>query len=190
MGAMSKVPAPPHQGRWLKAQVERSGKSNAAFARQLGVSREVLQRWFNDQELRMRPAMLWRILEGLKLASVAKAIGNDPGEPARLEQGGSDPMALLQEAFYPSRIVESLMRLDAAGKLSPRAAAVEWRRFSDLVMGTAKPGEPRSALAAPLEERDFDGNVDPFSEQKVPEVPLFEMSVAAGRGRTSQTSPK
>jgi hypothetical protein len=120
-----------HQGQWLKAKVERSGRSNAEFARDVGVRREVVQRWFNQHEIRMRRAIVWRVLDALRLAGVVEELGYVRGDdmPAAVEE-----VPNLTEVYFAGWVFSELMRLDRFGRLNKEGAAKERRKLSDAVM--------------------------------------------------------
>lgn len=151
-----------HQGEWLKAKVQQTGRSNAAFAREVRVSREHLQRCFNEERLSMSPSMMWRVLEGLKLSEFAKMLGHV--KPEESEESQSP----LIQLFYAESVFRKLMHLERTGRLTPEGV----RREKDAM---------DAATVGRTSDREWDENLDPYTEQRLPsEPPQFDLAVAAG----------
>jgi hypothetical protein len=123
-----------HQGQWLRLQIERSRQANAAFARRAGVAREVLQRWFNDVELHMRPAMMWRVLEALGLDKIAGIMGN-VRKPETLKLAADrSVIETLTDYYDVPAIIDTLMQLDLRGELSVPGATAAKKRFDESIL--------------------------------------------------------
>jgi phage repressor protein C with HTH and peptisase S24 domain len=160
-----------HQGRWLKTKIERSGISKSEFARRIGVTREQLQRWFTLHPIRMRRDFMWLVLDQLKLSETADKLGHvRPGSTAEVMP--HDGWQQFVEDSSVQMVFDQMMRIDAGERvrrpLSDEAAAI--------LDKTRREMQESGELEEPL-----DGNVEPYSETKIPfEIPLFELSVAAG----------
>jgi SOS-response transcriptional repressor LexA len=101
-----------HHGNWLRARIERLGKSKAAFARRAGMSPEHLSRLFNEPTLIMRPDAAWRIIDALGLSSAMR--GRAFPDRDWQSKGELDITNYLSKSLF-----DELIALDRSGHLPP-----------------------------------------------------------------------
>lgn len=141
-----------HEGMWLKTQVASTGMTQVKFAVHAKVSRQSLQTWFKQERLDIRGDMLGRLVTGLGYASID---------------------------FFQQRLA-------ADRKLGTAGFIQQQKRWNEQITAARRLG-PRASIADQIaaglpvgESDDFDNNIEPYSEILLPEIPLFDLSVAAG----------
>jgi len=152
-----------HEGRWLKKQIASAGTSQSAFARSIGVPVQSLTRWFRQPVLKMR---------GDNLGKVASGLGVTIDElDARLALARRD--AERQESETDE---QRKSRIEAVGTV--RASIVSEMRRAGLPVG--EDAElPSLAQRAGIEDK-MERIAGWPGAAAAREIPLFELSVAAG----------
>jgi transcriptional regulator with XRE-family HTH domain len=96
-----------NQGEWLRSLIERSGYSNAAFARKAGISREALQRLFKQRRFEVRLSTAWKILRAAGLNdSAARLKYPSSGEVWEDRPGHAKVERLGAAAFFDNVILD------------------------------------------------------------------------------------
>ena len=153
---------PYHQGAWLKRKVAQSGRSTAEFARQIGVARETLQRWYKETPLRgMRPHLLWKVIDLLNLTSKVEEWGNVRESEDRVRPQ-TDYRGIMMDASTVEHIISDIMRDERL------PGTVDYRM--ETLQKVAR-GEPSN----------WHENIDMASMHSVAPIPTFDLAVAAGQ---------
>lgn len=145
-----------HQGDWLRRSIAEGGETITAFSNRTGISRDAINKWLSQEHLQIR-------LDNAVL--VVKSLGYDP---KKLFDEGELEFAL-GGMKKDAGIMSQLAAADAAQRLIIRAMSTLWG-------GRQKAAFPR--LAEP--EVPLDRGVDPLTVEPVSDIPIFDLSVAAG----------
>jgi transcriptional regulator with XRE-family HTH domain len=141
-----------HFGEWLRQKVLETGLPGAEFAEKAKVSESSLYRWYRQRA----PSVF-----GHKVTRLAAALGipREEVQSILLSAMQRDPQTI-------AKWKEQARRMKMAGPQINEQIA-EWESMK------------REGLV-PSDDDQIDQNIEPYSERPVPEIPTFDLEIAAG----------
>jgi hypothetical protein len=143
-----------HQGEWLKREIQRKKQTISGFAARIKVSRSQLHEWMTQPELRMRPDLMWEVIDELGYGALAEAKGY-----VREPRDRQDDLA---NATFVASVIRAIQHAQIRGE------PVEYPREPALPDPAL---DPPTATPPPFDTSTF---------QPLVEIPLFDLSLAAG----------
>lgn len=142
-----------HFGAWLKREVATRGIPSLKFSQIVGVTESTLHRWYRDRAPKFREHTLGRLATALGFPLQHLQI-------LLLEAMKADPENQQRWAEQERRMRE------ASGDIG--AWISEWEKLK------------KEGIAKDEETEELDANVEPYNEVPVPEIPTFNLPIAAG----------